>query len=420
MSTPARAPRLLGPWRRSFQWLLSLAVLVVPFVRIGGESLLRLDVPTLTLHAAGRALPIDALSQVLLLGLSLVLLFLLVTLVLGRAWCGWACPQTTLSDLLEWCEARLARALPQAHSLFRSGAFHLLCLALALLVAANLVWYFVAPYDFFARLMEGRLGWAVGAVLAVVASCVYIDLAFVRRLLCRELCPYGRLQSALVDAATLSLRFDPTSAERCKRCAACVRACPMGIDIRQGEQIECINCARCLDACRKVMAPRHQPGLIRYTLGLENRGLAALLNPRLLLVGAAWLAVSAAFIGTLVLRTPVTLELSRPAAVAARPLDDQVSANFFWALAQNRGASPLDLSLRARIPGGSDLVILGPVENFHLDPAGRRRLDFAVVAPQEQLPSAVELRLEDTQGRTLVRRRAQLLAAPLHKETSAP
>ncbi|SDL20872.1 cytochrome c oxidase accessory protein FixG [Geoalkalibacter ferrihydriticus] len=414
------APGLLGPWRRGFQWALSLTLLGVPFMHRGGESLLRLDLPGRTLYAAGRSLPIEDLYLALLLGIALILLFLLLTLALGRAWCGWACPQTTLSDLLEWFEGYSARLMPAAGPWCRAGLRHLFCLALALLVAANLVWYFIAPYDFFARLAEGHLGYAAALSLAVVTATVYLDLAFVRRLLCREFCPYGRLQSALIDPGTLTLRFHSGEARRCIRCSACVRACPMGIDIRQGEQIECINCGRCLDACRKVMAVRHQPGIIRYTFGLEGRGAAALLNPRLLLVAGACVVVLVIFVGTLVLRPPATLKLSRPAEIVASALSDGRSANFFLAVAHNRGRQAHEVSLRATTADGSPLEVHGPVQRVSLAGGERRRLDFAVVTPADAIPAPIILTLYDAQGRTLVQSRAQLILPPTSTERVSP
>ncbi|WP_305042668.1 4Fe-4S dicluster domain-containing protein [Geoalkalibacter sp.] len=405
----------LGPWRRSFQWATSLLVLGIPFVRIGGDSLLRLDPPSLTLYLGGRALPIEELYLFLLLGIALILLFLLVTLAFGRAWCGWACPQTTLSDLTEGFRARIglgAGAETKAANLWRRGVFHLFCLALALLTAANLVWYFLSPYEFFARLAQGRLGMAAGLTLAVTAALVYLDLAWVRRLLCREFCPYGRFQSALVDPGTLTLRFHPDEASRCIRCGACVRACPMDIDIRRGDQIECINCGRCLDACRDVMARRGQAGIIRYTFGLSGRGAAALLNPRMLLVTTAFVAICAIFAATLLLRTSLTLKLGRPTGLVARPLDDGQTLNFFLAVVANRGSAPLEVGLRARAPDGSPLRVLGPVAEIHLAPRERRRLDFAVVSPNSLGAGEILLTLESPQGQTLVSGQARL-AAPL-------
>ncbi|WP_305045415.1 4Fe-4S dicluster domain-containing protein [Geoalkalibacter sp.] len=410
---------LLGPWRRGFQWSTSLLVLGIPFVRIQGESLLRLDPPSLTLYAGGRALPIEELYLFLLLGIALVLLFLLVTLAFGRAWCGWACPQTTLSDLAEWISRRLGlppQGIPNKARIWRRGLRQLCYLALALLVGANLVWYFLSPYEFFARLAQGRLGYAASLTLAVTAAAVYLDLALVRRLLCREFCPYGRFQSALVDPGTLTLRFHPDEAARCIRCGACVRACPTGIDIRRGYQIECINCGRCLDACREVMARRDQAGIIRYTFGLKGKGAAALLNPRMLLVTTAFLAVCAIFAGTLVLRTSLTLKIGRPQDAVARALEDGRTINFFLAVVANRGRTPQVVSLHATDSQGRELIVLGPVRELRLAPRERRRIDFSVVAPASTTDPQVLLSLADGQGQTLVSSRARLVIPHLDKE----
>ena len=99
--------RLLGPWRRSFQWFMSLLILLLPWGRIDSASVLRIDIPSLSLHLFGTTLRIEELYLLLFFSLALVLLFLLITLVFGRVWCGWACPQTTLSDLAEWAAGHL-------------------------------------------------------------------------------------------------------------------------------------------------------------------------------------------------------------------------------------------------------------------------------------------------------------------------
>ena len=126
--------------------------------------------------------------------LAFGLFFLLVTLVFGRVWCGWACPQTTLSDVAEWLARRLGlqtRDNRLQGAPWRKLLLQFAYLALALLVAANLLWYFIEPRRFFADLIAGRLGFAAWATLAIVALTVYLDLALVRRLLCRDFCPYG-------------------------------------------------------------------------------------------------------------------------------------------------------------------------------------------------------------------------------------
>lgn len=420
MKNARTSQRLLGPWRRTLQWGLSLLLLGIPFVRMGGESLLRLDLPTLTLHVAGHALPIEELYLFLFFAVALVLLFLLVTLVFGRAWCGWACPQTTLSDLTEGVQRRLglvSHDRQSAKPVWKIALFHLFCLALALLVAANLVWYFLSPYEFFPRLLAGRLNAAAAWTLAVTALVVYLDLVFVRRLLCREFCPYGRFQSALVDPGTLTLRFHPAEAQRCIRCGACVRACPMDIDIRRGDQIECINCGRCLDACRAVMAQRGQPGIIRYIFGVQDEGFKALRNPRLLLVAAAWIAVSAVLGATLLLRADITLKLGRPDEFPARTLSDEHVINSFRAVISNRGRAPLEIRLQALSDDEQEFRVLGAEQFLLLEGRERRRLDFAVVAPSSRVPTTTRVRILDRQGHILVEDRVHLIA-PMTQRTS--
>ena len=103
----------IGPWRRTFQTGASLLFLLAPFVELGGRGLLRLDLETRTLEAFGGAIHLDDLHLVLLLGLIALFAFLLATVVLGRVWCGWACPQTILSDLVEWTARRLRVSGPR-------------------------------------------------------------------------------------------------------------------------------------------------------------------------------------------------------------------------------------------------------------------------------------------------------------------
>ena len=407
-------PHRLGPWRQFFQWACTLTLLAIPFVRIDGRSLLRLDLPTLSLQAFGHTFRIEELYLFLLFAIALVLLFLLVTLALGRAWCGWACPQTTLADLAEGF-ARLIGVRVTAGRIEGNGwqtmLLQIFYLAVSLLFAANLVWYFVSPYDFFARLLAADLGGGILLTLAVTAGIVWLDLAFVRRLLCREFCPYGRFQTVLVDPGTLTLRYHPDEAARCINCNACVRACPTGIDIRRGFQIECISCGRCLDVCREVMARRSEPGIIRYTFGLEGKGLKALFNLRMGMVLVALAGVTTALVLSAVQLPEASLKLSRTAA-APRQLEDGRLVNFFTAYMTNRSTAAGAFTLRAQLADGSPLEIRGPATDFLLAAGERRHLDFAVVAPASQRPETVPVTfvLRDSQGGVTARAEAFITA----------
>ncbi len=408
-------PHLLGPWRRAFQWGITLALLLVPFVRMNGRSLLRLDVSTLSLHAFGQVFRIEELYLFLLFGLALILLFLIVTLVLGRAWCGWACPQTSLTDLAEGF-ARLIGVKVSAGRMqarpWQKALLQVFYLGAALLFAASLVWYFISPYDFFPRLLDGTLGAGALGTIAVVAGAVYLDLALVRRLMCREFCPYGRFQTALVDPGTLTLRFHPDEAKRCIRCGACTRACPTGIDIRRGFQVECINCGRCLDACREVMARLGQPGIIRYTFGHQGKGPRALLNPRLLLVALVFVALSAGLVIAVVGRPQASLKL-RSGEAASRLLEDGKQATFFTGFVTNRLLGEQVLSLVASTEGGAPLEVRGPVAEVVMAGGAKQPFKFALVTPA--LPPGQTLTviftLSNGRGENLVRERAFITAA---------
>ena len=221
--------------------------------------------------------------------------------------------------------------------------------------------------------------------VAAVAAVVYLDLAWLRRLFCKEFCPYGRFQTVLVDPGTLTLRYHPDEAPRCIRCGACVRACPTGIDIRDGDQIECINCGRCLDACREVMARRGQPGIIRYTFGLEGRGPRALVNLRVALVATALLALLGILAVAAGERAPLSLKVARSATLMPRPVGSEQAINFFTLHLVNRETAPQQFLVTAQ-SGGTPVELRGPAQPIILEAGEKRRIDIGLLSGLAGLP----------------------------------
>jgi len=353
------------------QWLCALLFLALPLVRVNGDSLLRLDVPGRTLHVFGAHLRIVEFQLVLVAVLLLVFGFLLMTMVLGRVWCGWLCPQTALSDLSECLSTRLSRLRNRALRIAIQEACHA---AVAFLLAAVLLWYFVPAGDFLRRLATGRLGAVAGGSLLVLAVVTYLNLALVRRLFCREICPYGRIQFMTMDRRTLTLLFEDEDA-RCIGCGACRAVCPMGIDIKDGARATCINCGRCLDACRKVMAARGGDGLIHYRFGTSTgEG-----NPR---VRRGILATVVVLLGVILFtglatRPGVTLKVQRGGAGQVKRLSGS-AVNFYTAYLENRGTQEERYSLEVAPAAGARCELLGPVSDIVVPPNGDRRVDFAV------------------------------------------
>jgi cytochrome c oxidase accessory protein FixG len=393
----------IGPWRRLFQWATTLLLLLLPWLEADGKSLLRIDIPDLNLYLFGQVLRIQELYLVLLATLIFVLGFLLVTVVLGRVWCGWLCPQTTLSDVAEWAARRLGLTVKhyRLHGHFSSKVLvQGVYLFLAFLVASNLLWYFLPPRLFFARLVTFDLHYASWITFVLTGLLVYLDLAVVRRLMCSDFCPYGRIQTSLVDKATLTLHLPDAELERCIECGSCVRTCPMEIDIRHGYQVECTNCGRCLDACRQVMAKRSEPGLIRYTFGLHGEGATGLLNPRVLLPAVAILALVVILGIALVDRPIASLKIAVSHTAPSRQLANDQIGTFFNAWVNNRSQETATYTLQARKKESNAALTLKGQVWAELEAGENRRLDFVLVTPTNE-SLTVEFVLTDAEGQEL-------------------
>jgi polyferredoxin len=213
----------------------------------------------------------------------------------------------------------------------------------------------------------------------------------------------------LIDSGTLTLSYHPDEAPRFTRCGACVRACPTGIDIRNGDQIECINWGRCLDACRQVMARRHQAGIIRYTFGLEGRGPRALLNVRLAVLVAALFVVSGTLLVAAGERSAVSLKTARSASLMPLPAGSGQAINFFTIHLANRAGELQTVLLEANAAGAA-LELRGPSEPIILEPGERRRIDVGLVSPVGRLPLTATLELRTVDGALQASEQLQLLA----------
>lgn len=376
--------------RNLVQWLSTLFLFGIPFLKLRGESLLRLDAASRTILFFGASIRIEEFYLFLIAVLIFVFGFLFVTMLFGRVWCGWLCPQTALADLADWIERVCAGIKVAAFSFL---ARQLCFLALSCLVAANLVWYFIAPGDFFARLFSGEIGPVAGITLATVSLMVYLDLALVRRSFCRTVCPYGRVQLLTMERSTLTLEFDPALKYVCLRCGSCVRACPMGIDIRDGLQIECINCGRCLDACREVMEARGRDGLIQYTFGGKEKGGGKPLNRRTALLAALIALLGVLLAVGIATRKEATLKVQRAANGEVKRLADGSLVNFYTVYLENRATRPGVFSLEAGALPGYRVELIGPVRELSIAPNANRRVDLVLkVSPAP--PGRRELKLK--------------------------
>jgi len=221
-----------------------------------------------------------------LLVLSALALFL-VTALAGRVWCGYACPQTVWTDLMIaverfWQGDRNARikldATPwNADKVIRKGATHVTWLLVGLATGGAFVFYFRDAPTLAQELWSGTAPYVAWLFLGIFALTTYLLGGIAREQVCTYMCPWPRIQGAMFDADSFLVSYRPHRGEPrgphkkgeawddrgdCVDCNQCVAVCPMGIDIRDGPQLECIQCALCIDACNSVMSKVGRPNLL--------------------------------------------------------------------------------------------------------------------------------------------------------------
>jgi polyferredoxin len=266
--------------------------------------------------------------------------------VAGRIWCGYACPQTVYTEIFLWIERRiegkrsarirLDRQPWTRAKIARRGAKHLAWGAVALWTGFTFVGYFTPVRQLAHEAMGLSLGpWELFWVL-FYGFATYGNAGWMREQVCKYMCPYARFQSAMFDRDTLIVSYDAARGD-CINCSMCVQVCPTGIDIRKGLQIECIGCAACIDACDSVMDKVGKPrGLIRYATENALAGhwnaaqvRARLLRPRVIGYGLVFLAIATALGASLLLRTPLKLDVIRDRGAMGREVEDGLIENVY-------------------------------------------------------------------------------------------
>lgn len=377
--------------RRLVQGLLIAAALMLPFATISGNPFLRMDIAKMTLFLAGIPLRIDQFYLVLLVTLLAVASFLLTTALLGRVWCGWLCPQTVFNDLVELLSGINCTKNSQAAARLVE---HLVSLMISLVIAFVLFCWFMPPQQVAADLLDFTGNRTMGITFLLLTLFGYLNLTLVKRSFCRSYCPYGRFQAALMDAGTLNLSFLEETRDRCLRCSACVRTCPMAIDIRNGFQIECISCGRCIDACRGVMEKDPAGiGLIDYRFGAVKgagfrlgRITAALLIATLLLAaGLVWGVVG---------RNQHAFAVQRIATAEPRTLPDGSQALPWRAIIGNRSETDQVYSIRIAGEAPHNVELLGQTGDIRVGANQHREVIFMIhVSTKSRSPEKVVLQL---------------------------
>jgi cytochrome c oxidase accessory protein FixG len=256
-----------------------------------------------------------------------------VTSLFGRVWCGYACPQTVWTDLFVWVERivqgdrnarkRLDEAPLSLEKIAKKGLTHGIWLIIGLLTGGAWVFYFNDAPTLMDQILHLNVPWSVGGWILGLTFSTYLMAGYAREQVCTYMCPYARFQSAMFDPDTLIIAYNAERGEprgkhkagdswegkgHCISCDSCVVVCPMGIDIREGLQMECIACGLCVDACDNVMEKIGLPkGLISYDT--ENKTPFKVLRPRSFWYGGIITLVGCFMLYTLLTRSPLEISV---------------------------------------------------------------------------------------------------------------
>ncbi|HEY1122310.1 MAG TPA: cytochrome c oxidase accessory protein CcoG [Haloferula sp.] len=409
-----------GKWttaRRIFGAILIAIYVALPWIPINGSPALFFDVEQRRFHVFGLTLvPQDLWVMFFgVTGLGFTLFF--VTALLGRLWCGWACPYTVFLDhvfrrIERWTEGdavarrKLDAAPWTAGKIARRGTKHLLYAICSTLIAHVFLSYFVSIPRLYDHMHEGPLAHVTSfGIVAALTLTLWFCFGWFREQFCVIMCPYGRLQSALTDDDTVNVGYDEKRGEPrgakgkvtgdCIDCRRCVNVCPTGIDIRNGLQMECIGCAACIDACDDIMTKIGRPkGLVRYDslnglIGKKRR----FLRPRVIaytLLGALGL-IAFAIAGWRQAR-PFTADFTR---MRGQPFYSDTSAvrNHYQVRFYNKRNQPARFTLHlSNAPEGYTLS--GADTPIEVPPRGEITRPAIVVAPTAAYHGATDLGIE--------------------------
>jgi cytochrome c oxidase accessory protein FixG len=349
--------------------------------------------------------------------ITFVVFIVLFTVVFGRVWCGWACPQTIFLEMVfrkieYWIEGdagkqrKLARSAWNAEKVLKKGAKHLIFIIISLLISHTVMAYLIGIDQVIEIVSQPPTEHITGFLgLMAFTLIFYFVFSWFREQACIAVCPYGRLQGVFLGNNSIAVMYDWVRGEPRKRlkkndsfgpdrgdcidCKHCVHVCPTGIDIRNGTQLECVNCTACMDACDDIMVKINRPkGLIKYAShnGVKT-GNHKLFTPRVLGYSAILLVLISAITLLLSTRSDIEVTVLKVPGQLYQKQDNNRISNLYNIQFINKTYEPYLLDLRV---ANIDNATIKRVGESALNVPASGTLDgvFFVEIPQESLEAA--------------------------------
>lgn len=401
----------LYQYRSVVSYFFLTLLFAAPFIKLNGEQLVLLNVLERKFVFFGVIFwPQDFYLFVLAL-LTFMVFIVLFTVVFGRVFCGWACPQTIFLEMVFrkieiWIEGdsnkrkKLDDGPLTTEKFFKKGLKHFLYLLISFFIANIFLSYLISSDSLIKIITEPvSQHWSGFISICVFTFVFYLVFSRVRELVCTVVCPYGRLQGVLLDNQSIIVAYDYECGEPrekrvkgavntggdCIDCKLCVQVCPTGIDIRNGTQMECVNCTACIDACDMVMEKIERPTRLigfksedeiktkqPFKLNKRVYGYAAVL---VLLIGVlSYLLITRTAVKTTILRASGTLYQMRD--------KEKAVSNLFNAELINKTSKSLKFEI---IPDDPEVKIQYIQKQDTIAYGGVAKLTFFVIMPQRKL-----------------------------------
>lgn len=410
----------IGGFFRNFKWWAAsfwIILFVGPYMRWNGEQAILWDIPNRQFNIFGLTILPQDIWMLSLILLFFALLLAVSTAIAGRVWCGYFCFQTVWTDVFTWIEEKIEGQPHKRHKLDEQPMNmeklqkrvmkHSAWLFISFMTAFSFIAYFVDVFELWGQLFSLTASGFVWAELLIIGIMTYLAAGIMREQICLWVCPYARIQGAMVDQETIMPTYDKDRGEprgRLKRtkkdteeeatkqgdcidCNLCVAVCPTGIDIRQGQQYGCITCGLCIDACDSVMDKLKKPrGLVRYASIADFAGVELppiYKRPRVIVYSSI---MAAAFVGILygfIAMAPMTMNVLHE----RNPLFVQLSTgeiqNKYTIKVVNKTDKVMNVELS--VEGIEGIRMTGVEGLFEVQPGNVRALSAFVKAPKRNL-----------------------------------
>jgi len=401
-----------GTFQKVHRWsalAFHLFLIITPWIYIGGHPAVRLDLPDRRLYLLGQIFTATDGLFIALLGMFAAFLLFFVTALLGRMWCGYVCPQTVLLE--EWVRPiekfiegdRAKRKRRDAgpwswDKIWRKGAKWTAFMAVAFFISMSFGQWFAGAYE----IWTFQAGWGDYALVGIFTGIWFADFAWFREQLCNYVCPYARFQGALTDKHSLTISYDANRGEPRKKgkkqgqaggcidCNKCVVVCPQGIDIRDGFQLECISCARCIDACETVMSRFDHPSLVRYSTEAADTGERKGLNffrPRTLVYAGLLTTLAGAMVMLLLTHGTIEAQVNRATGTNFSVDADGMVRNTFMVRVANNDATEGSTEYTVTVDGLPEPEVTVP--SISLGPTEARTVPLVVRIPHAKAERSI-------------------------------